>query len=170
MGTRVCSRPSEGQWTEESRFGARSNHQSSSPSGVDQQQPANRATHPDRTTGTSRTNGNRPKKSDLHGAKGDMLERIARRELGDGRRANEIFEMNRDQLSSPDDIQPGMVLKLPEWSQFAPSRPTHSPWKLGGGCGHWWRLSSGATAGNPAATPRDATTGTRAASHRTPHP
>ena len=46
--------------------------------------------------------------------KGDMLERIARRELGDGRRANEIFEMNRDQLSSPDDIQPGMVLKLPE--------------------------------------------------------
>ena len=46
--------------------------------------------------------------------KGDMLERIARRELGDGRRANEIFEMNRDQLSSPDDIQPGMVLQLPE--------------------------------------------------------
>ena len=46
--------------------------------------------------------------------RGDMLERIARRELGDGRRANEIFEMNRDQLSSPDDIQPGMVLKLPE--------------------------------------------------------
>lgn len=46
--------------------------------------------------------------------KGDMLERIARRKLGDGRRANEIFEMNRDQLSSPDDIQPGMVLKLPE--------------------------------------------------------
>ena len=46
--------------------------------------------------------------------KGDMLERIARRELGDGRRANEIFEMNRDQLSSPDDIQPGMELKLPE--------------------------------------------------------
>ena len=46
--------------------------------------------------------------------KGDMLERIARRELGDGRRANEIFEMNRDQLSSPDDIQPGMVLRLPE--------------------------------------------------------
>ena len=46
--------------------------------------------------------------------KGDMLERIARRELGDGRRANEIFEMNRDQLSSPDDIQPGMVLELPE--------------------------------------------------------
>ena len=43
-----------------------------------------------------------------------MLERIARRELGDGRRANEIFEMNRDQLSSPDDILPGMVLKLPE--------------------------------------------------------
>ena len=46
--------------------------------------------------------------------KGDMLIPIARRELGDGRRANEIFEMNRDQLSSPDDIQPGMVLKLPE--------------------------------------------------------
>ena len=46
--------------------------------------------------------------------KGDMLERIARRELGDGRRSTEIFEMNRDQLSSPDDIQPGMVLRLPE--------------------------------------------------------
>ena len=45
---------------------------------------------------------------------GDMLERIARKELGDGRRADEIFEMNRDQLSSPDDIKPGMVLQLPE--------------------------------------------------------
>lgn len=46
--------------------------------------------------------------------KGDMLERIARRELGDARRADDIFKMNRDQLTSPDDIQPGMVLRLPE--------------------------------------------------------
>ena len=47
--------------------------------------------------------------------KGDMGERIARRELGDGRRWMQIFEMNRDQLSSPDDfLQPGMVLRLPE--------------------------------------------------------
>ena len=47
--------------------------------------------------------------------KGDMGERIARRELGDGRRWIQIFEMNRDQLSSPDDVlQPGMVLRLPE--------------------------------------------------------
>ena len=44
----------------------------------------------------------------------DMLERIARRELGDARRADDIFKMNRDQLTSPDDIQPGMVLRLPE--------------------------------------------------------
>jgi nucleoid-associated protein YgaU len=44
---------------------------------------------------------------------GDSLSRIAQRELGDANAYMEIFNLNKDQLSDPDKIQPGQVLKLP---------------------------------------------------------
>lgn len=45
---------------------------------------------------------------------GDNLYRIAAKTLGDGERFNEIYLANRDKLSSPNDIQPGMKLILPD--------------------------------------------------------
>ncbi|MDV3469925.1 LysM peptidoglycan-binding domain-containing protein [Stenotrophomonas sp. C3(2023)] len=44
---------------------------------------------------------------------GDSLSKIAKAHLGDANAWNRIFEANRDQLSDPDKIQPGQVLKLP---------------------------------------------------------
>jgi nucleoid-associated protein YgaU len=45
---------------------------------------------------------------------GDSLSKIAKHELGDANAYMEIFNLNRDQLSDPDKIQPGLVLKLPQ--------------------------------------------------------
>jgi nucleoid-associated protein YgaU len=45
---------------------------------------------------------------------GDSLSKIAKHELGDANAYMEIFNLNRDQLSDPDKIQPGQVLKLPQ--------------------------------------------------------
>lgn len=47
-------------------------------------------------------------------AKGDSLWRIAKRELGDGRRYTEIYELNRDIIRNANLIYPGQVLRLPE--------------------------------------------------------
>jgi nucleoid-associated protein YgaU len=44
---------------------------------------------------------------------GDTLSKIARAELGDANAYTKIFEANRDQLSDPDKIKPGQVLKIP---------------------------------------------------------
>lgn len=44
---------------------------------------------------------------------GDTLSKIARDHLGDSNAYMRIFEANRDQLSDPDKIRPGQVLKLP---------------------------------------------------------
>jgi nucleoid-associated protein YgaU len=44
---------------------------------------------------------------------GDTLSRIAKEHLGDANAYMKIFEANRDQLSDPDRIKPGQVLKLP---------------------------------------------------------
>jgi nucleoid-associated protein YgaU len=44
---------------------------------------------------------------------GDTLSKIAKQHLGDANAYTRIFEANRDQLSSPDLIKPGQVLKLP---------------------------------------------------------
>ena len=44
---------------------------------------------------------------------GDTLSRIARELLGNANAYQEIFEANRDQLSDPDKIKPGQVLKIP---------------------------------------------------------
>jgi nucleoid-associated protein YgaU len=45
---------------------------------------------------------------------GDTLSKIAKDQLGDGNAYMEIFNANRDQLSDPDKIKPGQVLKIPE--------------------------------------------------------
>lgn len=44
---------------------------------------------------------------------GDTLSKIAKAELGDAHAYPRIFEANRDQLSDPDKIKPGQVLKIP---------------------------------------------------------
>lgn len=44
---------------------------------------------------------------------GDTLSRIAKEQLGDANAYTKIFEANRDQLSDPDKIKPGQVLKIP---------------------------------------------------------
>ena len=45
---------------------------------------------------------------------GDTLSKIAKQLLGDGNAYMDIFEANRDQLSDPDKIKPGQVLKIPQ--------------------------------------------------------
>jgi nucleoid-associated protein YgaU len=45
---------------------------------------------------------------------GDTLSKIARDLLGNANAYHEIFNANRDQLSDPDKIQPGQVLKIPQ--------------------------------------------------------
>ncbi len=44
---------------------------------------------------------------------GDTLSKIAKQHLGDANAYMKIFEANRDQLSDPDLIKPGQVLKIP---------------------------------------------------------
>ena len=44
---------------------------------------------------------------------GDTLSKIAKEKLGDASAYPEIFNANRDQLSDPDKIKPGQVLKIP---------------------------------------------------------
>ena len=48
---------------------------------------------------------------------GDTLSKIAKEFLGDGNAYMEIFNANRDQLSDPDLIKPGQVLKIPALSR-----------------------------------------------------
>jgi nucleoid-associated protein YgaU len=44
---------------------------------------------------------------------GDTLSAIAKSKLGNANAYMKIFEANRDQLSDPDKIKPGQVLRLP---------------------------------------------------------
>ena len=44
---------------------------------------------------------------------GDTLSKIAKAKLGDANAYMKIFEANRDQLTDPDKIKPGQVLRLP---------------------------------------------------------
>jgi nucleoid-associated protein YgaU len=44
---------------------------------------------------------------------GDTLSKIAKEQLGDAKAYHDIFDANRDQLSDPDKIKPGQVLKIP---------------------------------------------------------
>jgi nucleoid-associated protein YgaU len=45
---------------------------------------------------------------------GDTLSKIAKEKLGEASAYMEIFNANRDQLSDPDKIKPGQVLKIPQ--------------------------------------------------------
>jgi len=44
---------------------------------------------------------------------GDTLSKIAKEHLGDSNAYMKIFNANKDQLTDPDKIKPGQVLKLP---------------------------------------------------------
>ncbi len=44
---------------------------------------------------------------------GDTLSKIAKTQLGDANGYMKIFEANQDQLTDPDKIKPGQVLRLP---------------------------------------------------------
>jgi nucleoid-associated protein YgaU len=44
---------------------------------------------------------------------GDTLSKIAKEHLGNANQYMQIFEANRDQLSDPDKIKPGQILKIP---------------------------------------------------------
>ena len=44
---------------------------------------------------------------------GDTLSKIAKAHLGDANAYMRIFEANKDQLTDPDKIRPGQVLKIP---------------------------------------------------------
>jgi nucleoid-associated protein YgaU len=44
---------------------------------------------------------------------GDTLGKIAKEHFGDANAYMKIFEANKDQLSDPDKIKPGQVLKIP---------------------------------------------------------
>ena len=44
---------------------------------------------------------------------GDTLSKISREYLGDANEYMRIFEANKDQLTDPDKIKPGQVLKIP---------------------------------------------------------
>ena len=44
---------------------------------------------------------------------GDTLSKIAKEHLGDANAYMRIFDANKDQLSDPDKIKPGQVLKIP---------------------------------------------------------
>ena len=44
---------------------------------------------------------------------GDNLSKISKQLYGDANQYMKIFEANRDQLSDPDKIKPGMTLKIP---------------------------------------------------------
>jgi nucleoid-associated protein YgaU len=45
---------------------------------------------------------------------GDTLSAIAKKHLGNANAYMKIFEANRDQLTDPDKIKPGQVLKIPQ--------------------------------------------------------
>ena len=44
---------------------------------------------------------------------GDTLSAIAKEHLGNAASYMKIFELNKDQLTDPDKIRPGQVLRLP---------------------------------------------------------
>lgn len=57
---------------------------------------------------------------------GDTLSGIASRLLGSTQRYDEIFEANRHQLNSPDDLRPGMELVIPPKVKPADSAPAEA--------------------------------------------
>jgi len=54
---------------------------------------------------------------------GDTLERIARKQLGNGQRWGEIFELNRDRLRDPARLKNGQKLRIPDLKGGGPETP-----------------------------------------------
>ena len=55
----------------------------------------------------------KPKEQNYTVQSGDTLSKISKQFYGDANRYMKIFDANKDQLSDPDKIKPGQVLKLP---------------------------------------------------------
>jgi nucleoid-associated protein YgaU len=69
-----------------------------------------------RATGTApggASTGGRPERS-YTVKSGDTLSKIAKEMLGDANAYMDIFNANKDQLSDPNKIKPGQVLKIPQ--------------------------------------------------------
>lgn len=68
-------------------------------------------------------------------ARGDTLVALARKHLNDEHRWREIYELNKDKLSSPDNIREGMELKLPANGNSGPAadKPRATTRPAGGG-------------------------------------
>ena len=56
---------------------------------------------------------NAPKVTNYTVKSGDTLSKIAKEHLGDANAYMKIFDANKDQLTDPDKIKPGQVLKIP---------------------------------------------------------
>ena len=84
----------------------------------DQDHPDLAERHRRRHPGDRRT-GARPRRRRGAGSKtytvkaGDTLSKIAKEHLGSAGAYMKIFELNKDQLTDPDKIKPGQVLRLP---------------------------------------------------------
>jgi nucleoid-associated protein YgaU len=65
-------------------------------------------------TGTAGTTGGGAAEQTYTVKSGDTLSKIAKQLLGDANAYPAIFDANRDQLSDPDKIKPGQVLKIPQ--------------------------------------------------------
>ena len=52
---------------------------------------------------------------------GDTLSKIAKEHLGDANAYMKIFDANKDQLTDPDKIKPGQVLKIPAGPDRGPT-------------------------------------------------
>jgi len=66
-------------------------------------------------TGSSTAPAAAPARATTYTVKpGDTLSAIARQFLGNSNAYMDIFEANRDQLSDPNKIKPGQVLKIPQ--------------------------------------------------------
>jgi nucleoid-associated protein YgaU len=66
------------------------------------------------TTGAAPTAGAAQQYTTYTVQPGDTLSAIAKKLLGNANDYREIFNANRDQLSDPDRIKPGQVLKIPQ--------------------------------------------------------
>jgi nucleoid-associated protein YgaU len=64
--------------------------------------------------GTPVTDTAPPKQTTYTVQAGDTLSKIAKQHLGNANAYMDIFNANRDQLSDPDKIKPGQVLKIPQ--------------------------------------------------------
>ena len=76
--------------------------------------PAKPSTPQAAPAGAPATGGAQPQMTTYTVQAGDTLSAIAKKYLGNANEYMDIFNANRDQLSDPDKIKPGQVLKIPQ--------------------------------------------------------